>query len=748
MNGRFWRGEDKAAKEGEADILLIRRCSLTPAAVAAARPKRPVICSWALTHWLLIAAALVAVPAAASAQVGPGSVSTRFQLDVEVQVPRVVGELRAQFERFDALVADGQWAEAIDTILGALAANDDRHMPITEHRFVGLREYGRLKLAHLPPEALELYRTRMDPLARRWFEEGQAKRSRQLLQNVVENAFASSWGDKALFLLGDMALERGDFAMARFCWERILPVEIPPDGAPTWLSFPGSQLDFAAVRARLVLTSIVEGLPERAEEELGQFRRLHPESLGWMGGREVHFASELSVLLAASRKWPPERQAPFWPTFAGSVARNTTAAKSPDVAAVTWRFPLPEAGQRAATALAYHPIWTDGRIFVGSHREIFGFRLADGKPAWQDAARAVFREQLEGITDPGPIPTDTLGSPQFTLTVHNNRLFGRMGSSVTAEPLERDASLRAGHLACLDLRAEGRLLWQITPDDGWAFEGAPVSDGSNVFVGMRRSDVRPQAHLAAFDAETGRRRWQRFLCAADTPARGLMSQASHNLITLVGDTLYYNTNLGAVAAVSADDGRVRWLSLYPRARSGDSLSLAPHWRREVNPCVYHQGMLLVAPSDSPRVFAMDAATGQMLWQSGPETEGILHLLGTTDRHLIAGGDRLYWIATDGPRGGRIEHVWPDGPDRPGFGRGVLAGAHVLWPTREAVHVFDQQTARPVRTIDLVPHGAAGGNLLVAGNTLLIATGTELIALGTQLEPNADLTENPIASHPQ
>jgi hypothetical protein len=37
INCRFWRGEDKAAKEGEADILLIRRCSLTLAAVAGAR---------------------------------------------------------------------------------------------------------------------------------------------------------------------------------------------------------------------------------------------------------------------------------------------------------------------------------------------------------------------------------------------------------------------------------------------------------------------------------------------------------------------------------------------------------------------------------------------------------------------------------------------------------------------------------------------------------------------------------------
>ncbi|MDZ7618725.1 MAG: PQQ-binding-like beta-propeller repeat protein, partial [Patescibacteria group bacterium] len=419
-----------------------------------------------------------------------------------------------------------------------------------------------------------------------------------------------------------------------------------------------------------------------------------------------------------------------------------------DVAAVVWRHPLPEAGPRVATSLAYHPMWEGGTVFVSSHREIHGFQLADGAPAWRDAPRAVFREQLEGVMDRGPVPADTLGGAQFTLTAHNRRLLGRLGSSVTAEPLEPDASLRASYLVCLDLRAEGRLLWQIPSEEGWAFEGTAVSDGANVYVGMRRSDVRPQAHLASFDAETGRRRWQRFICAADTPARGLMSQASHNLVTLVGDTLYYNTNLGAVAAVSVDEGRVRWLSLYPRARSGDSLNLAPHWRREANPCVYHRGMLLVAPSDGPRVFALDAATGQMLWQSGPETEGILHLLGTTDRHLIAAGDRLYWILLDGPKGGRVEHVWPDGSDQPGFGRGVLAGPHVLWPTRGAIHVFDRQTAKPVRVIDLVSLRAAGGNLLVAGDRLVIATPTELIALGAQPGPPRAAGPPPIASRLQ
>jgi uncharacterized membrane protein/protein-disulfide isomerase len=46
----FWRGEDKAAKKGEAGILLMRRCSLTPAAAAAARQNAQVVFESSLTH--------------------------------------------------------------------------------------------------------------------------------------------------------------------------------------------------------------------------------------------------------------------------------------------------------------------------------------------------------------------------------------------------------------------------------------------------------------------------------------------------------------------------------------------------------------------------------------------------------------------------------------------------------------------------------------------------------------------------
>ena len=114
-------------------------------------------------------------------------------------------------------------------------------------RYVNLSDACQMQLAARPAEALKLYRRRVDPVAEKWYEEGIARRDAKLLDRVVQQAFASSWGDKALMALGEIHLEEGDFSAARWCWERILPVEAPPRPS-SWPGYPDSTLDPAAVR--------------------------------------------------------------------------------------------------------------------------------------------------------------------------------------------------------------------------------------------------------------------------------------------------------------------------------------------------------------------------------------------------------------------------------------------------------------------------------------------------------------------
>lgn len=724
-------------------------------------------CCWLTAVFLVAGLSSAGQTPLALAQVAGIVPSSQFELVDTVQLDRVDNAVPGQLERAKALLADHQWDEAVEIFRQLAESSEGKLLGVTDRRFVSLREWCQMQLAALPPEALKLYRARVDPAAKKWYEQGVAERNRSLLQNVVDQAFASSHGDSALMALGQIALESGDYAAARWAWERIVPATPPPGMPRNWPGYPDTNLDLASVRARLVLVSILEGSSSRAKAELAEFARLHPDARGRLGTQEGKYADLLRTLLAESLTWPPLEEkrgtgslsrngpegavqkanlSPFspldWPTFAGNMQRNRIAPQLVDIGVAAWRVPLCTAvapadrpaeprmiGENPREPLSFYPVLVNNIVLSNDSQRILAVRLDSGKPAWGQST-VIYQSELAGVVTP-PVPPDTLGTPRFTMTAFGNRLFARMGSPVTGQTQDVTTTIRPGHLVCLDLAAEGRLLWKAVPEEGWAFEGSPVVDSRGVYVAMRRQDIRPQAFVACFDPDTGRLRWRRFVCGAETPARGVFCEITHNLLTLSGGTLYYNTNLGAVAALGTAEGQPRWISLYPRARRGDLAKPAPHWRRDLNPCVFHNGTLLVAPADSPRILAIDADTGQTLWQTGSEVEDASHLLGVAGDWLIAGGSKLYWISLKDEDRGRVKHVWPDGPDAPGYGCGLLAGDSVLWTTRDNLYVFDQLSAQPRRIVDLSDHGISGGNLLSAAGRLLIATETELIAIGSR-----------------
>lgn len=701
---------------------------------------------------------------AAWAQPGALAPGNRFELSDSVELDRADSSVEKQLERVRAHLAEKHWDEAVETLLQVMEHSGQRLLEITDprlllggdrpkgaaaaaRRYVSVRDACNVLLSLLPPEALALYRSRVDAQARLWYETGVAERNPRLLLNVVDQAFASSWGAKALLALGEMALESGQCAAARAYWEMIVPVDAPPDVPPTWLRTPAPELDLAGVRARLVLASILEGSAARAGEELKRLAQLHPESRGWLGGREAKYAEALASLLADSADWPAVPSHPDWTTFAGSPARNKAVSDVTDVGPPAWRVALrptipanrsiwgtQRAAQRVAedpaAPLSYHPLLLGDLVLINNQVEILALDVRTGKPAWGHGRAAIYEDQLDDAARLAFNPPDNLGVPRFTMTAHAGRLYARMGSAVTSQPQQRPGGEVASCLVCLDLESEGRLMWRTVPEErGWAFEGSPLVDGSGVYVAMRRSDIQPQVHVACLDAETGRLRWRRFICAAETPARGMLHETTHLLLALDGPTLYVNTNLGAVAALAARDGRIQWVSLYPRVRQGDLIQPEPHTCRDLTPCLYDRGRLLVAPADSRRIFALDAATGLILWQTGSEVEDVVHLLGVVGDKLIASGHRLYWIGMKDDEEGKVVHRWPDGPDRLGYGRGILAGGRVWWPTRDRIYLFDQLTGQQKKVVLLAPHGLSGGNLLVGRGHVLIATAKDLIALG-------------------
>ena len=545
-------------------------------------------------------------------------------------------------------------------------------------------------------------------------------------------------------------------------WERLEPLFSNAPQQPDWLVFPDTDIDLADVRARLALVSILEGSATRAELELVVLKRLHPDAEGTIGGRQGRYVDLLTNLLEESQSWPAARGPDGWKTFGGAPTRAKIADDGVDIALrPIWMVPLPvrravnqeddpDAGKRRTGEspeglLSYHPIVADDRVLVCTGEDIHdiqAFDLQSGRPLWphdpdamqRDAAENVWLRLLEGQRQ--------YGVPRYTMTAYQGRLFAKLGPYATTIPRSvRHDPVLPGHLAALDLTAQKKRLFEIrlTPDDwspGWAFEGPPLVAGSDIYVSMRRRDnMRAQIHVACFRMKANRAelRWRRFIASAETIGQGQAVEYTHNLLTLDQDVLYVNTNLGAVAAVDASDGEVRWITRYPRVATYDKESGRPnlHAYCDLNPCMVRKDLMVVAPQDCDQIFALDAATGMVIWSTGPQRAvDAVHLLGIAGGHVIASGHRLYWIDA---YTGRIAGSFPERvqDDLRGYGRGIVAGDKVYWPTRSEIYVFDVRTMRLVRQpINLAAIGMAGGNLLVADGVMLVAGADKLAAFNT------------------
>ncbi|MCG8584412.1 MAG: PQQ-binding-like beta-propeller repeat protein [Pirellulales bacterium] len=754
----------------------------------------------------LLASVVLIVTAehAAHAQLRMGLTSP-YELSPEVRVDEADRDARAQLERIDALIANSNWEEAIDGLRKLMASHGRQLLQQGERRFVSLADECHRRIGALPLEARRLYRERVDPVAKRQYESAIEARDEESLSRLADEMFVSSFGDDALYVLGEMALERGDYDLARSRWERIHPslrtgdwaesdivTETRP-GLPLWTAFrdiplaehweqlkpllggatpsterlvyPDSDLNLADVRARLALASILEGDAQRAAIELGLFKQLHPDAKGRLAGRNTNYHDALTKLAEQSAEWPIQTAQTDWCAFAGNLRRAHVAASAPDIGAMLSGYPVElkhvarsnpaiairrgfrpkRIGEDHERLLSYHPIIVDGLVFVCDDARVMAYDLHTGKPAWGLTDPTIYED--DEFADLNSSSLRCVGVPRYTLSAHGDRLFARLGLPATSRPPARARHGHSSSIVCLDLTAEGRLIWKLPraadaaefEKARWAFEGPPVSDGRRVYVGMRRSGVRPEAHVACFDAQTGRMIWRRFICSAETPARGQEDECTHLLLTLERGRLFCNTNLGAIASLETSDGKINWLFTYPRALSGQLLTPAAHWYRDLNPCIYHRGIVVAGPTDSPHCFAFDANEGQLLWQTvatAPELgQDPIHLLGVAQNHLIATGKQLWWVDVHtGKIVARSHDGGRTGPDV--YGRGLLVADQVWWPMREEILVYRQRPVKtagrlqaPIGRIVLSGRGgeATGGNLLLSDGILLIATPNRLLA---------------------
>lgn len=721
-----------------------------------------------------------------------------------IDVPSVTGRILRLLRQADALLADAQWEDALETLQTVIENESGELVEASPGRYTPLLDACHARIARLPSDALAQYRRRVDPIAQRLLEQGRSARQPQPLRRLIDEYFCSSHGDDALLLLSDLALERGDYALARRALQRLHPALTGPGGRPVGLAVRGIDLDahwpdvqaalleprahavpaiypdadgaVGEALARLVVVSVRERSFERAATEIDLLKRLAPGAAGRIAGRDTELAPALAEMAASAGAWPEAAASANWPTFGGDPQRRGVGAPVGDLAGALWPQPhevdpvgrrlrqslgdaapeqhiiqrdsLGRLAVRDAEAPATHPAVYGRWVLARDGRTLMALDLASGQPAVTrqgvlyraavglQAQRRVNVQQFGGLRIMNAqiggrfaVSSSSMGIPEGPLSVVDGVLYARVAPA-NAEGVRGDEHAAGPRIRGFDLTRDGLETTKLSPPAApWRFSGPPLVHGGRLYVALAADEVRPRVAVACYSATygDGEPLWLTPL-GAGPPSAGAGDERPPDVLTMAGESLYLNTNFGAVAALDAASGRAIWVREYDRHEGETTFASFPAAAHTPAPCVYDRGHVYVAPVDSPYVFALDAATGHTLWAT--RAAGAAHgILGVTSEVLVTSGRSLTGIDT---RDGAVRYQWPDSPDSGirGMGRGCLAGDEVFWPTRDAIYVVESATGATSRPpVDLSPYGGRGANLTPAHGLLVVSTSEAITVLG-------------------
>lgn len=705
---------------------------------------------------LLLFISWAAMSTFALAQSWPRSFREAVTIDVETQVVKTLETAREH-------IAAEQWEPAVSILQELIDSGGETLVPVEPGRYVNSSDYCHLLVSQLPAAGLDVYRHRTDAQAKGWFETGRRTLDEAVLLRIIDSAFNSSYGDDALWLLGELAFERGRFALARQYWSLLVP-SVDPNLAEgveaqlavrsesqqlNYLIHPDPSVSRENVLARLILCSIFEGDKARVQQELSICRGAFPEAVGTLAGRSGKLVEILDELVIESGHWQDLKiLAGAQGVPGGRVNRNALLRATPRTDELVWRRSLPRnrfTGPSTRPLLdtdrspSCFPLYHDDTVYVCGSDSVYAFDVKTGLPKWpvdnNDDGR-IFTNILERPVTPH-LPS--AGQAWYALSLSDGRLYARLGPPVVRR--SRNEVNAFSELVGLDIaQREGELVFHVTSDvldpeaespeaTSWSFEGAPVVADGRVYVSARRGFPEDETLVACFDANSSRLLWRRHVCSSLKNASEQFNLIGQNLLTLGDGRLFLATGTGAIAALDAANGRLLWVVTYESNGEETSHELSDPRRHGLAPCLFHQGIVYAAPDDSDLLLALDATTGQPFWrQRFPDP--VLHIVGVVEGRLILSGKSVWAVEA-----GTGLPAWPErigfaDPAGRGFGRPALSPEFLYWPTRDEILKIDHRRGRISGRIQLrEDFGMSGGNLVIADGKLLIAHPTGLVALG-------------------
>ena len=297
-----------------------------------------------------------------------------------------------------------------------------------------------------------------------------------------------------------------------------------------------------------------------------------------------------------------------WPSARGNpMGTGATESKLPDAPALLWQVDIEGLGFDAG------PIIADGTVYAAdADGRVVALQLSDGQERWRFKVDSGFL--AAPAYSQGTLFVGDYDGVLRAIDAASGKEKWKFDSEmeIDAGPNFFKESVlftsRVGTLYALN-RADGELLWKYETDD--QLQCVASLAGDRTFLGGC------DAHLHVVNVETGKA--VRKPLPLDAPTGSTPSVS--------GDLVIVPTYAGEVFAFESPSNRLRW-------RFKDS-KLAREFK---NSAAVAQGLVILS-SRNKRVFALDARTGKVVWQTT--------LRKRADASPIVAGDRVVVAAADG-----------------------------------------------------------------------------------------------------
>jgi len=643
-------------------------------------------------------------------------------------------EAKALLRTADRARQNKDWATAC--VLYRQVLDQDENMVVAHPdaeageplRLIGVKEWAIRGLRGLPPEGVAVWREKYDYRALSAFKKARLKTDSYFALAAVYDLYPiSACAKDVLTLLADRCLQRGELGRAR-------------KNLNLLLRHHASELaDADPVRRKLLLCALGLGDPVAADAEARAL--LHGNEKKVLLGRSLFTPAEL-VAQALQRE--AERTGRYrgsnatGPHPRGGLANRACydgeAIFGPvmtrryqfgdDIPA--WRGSVRgrRRGMPGASLPRSLPVVYDGQVFVPSADRLHTIDLATGRP----------RRPLRRLPSRQIYPDDDNDKVQYGACVGQGTLVAPLVESV-----QRDQSFRGIPIKvripkrklCAFNLEDWRWSWDHavslkgTPYESWSFPTTPTAHEGRVYATAWSIEGYVNSNVACFDLTTGEPLWGALIASGQVEQTMFGEQASEPLCTplaLVDGVLYVVSQIGCVAALDADTGRLMWITEYDTIQVRAAKGYFPDHRDirwENNAPLVESDVVVAAPLDSWAFFGFDRQTGKRLWRASQRLGGrgteadMRYLIGADQgRVVLAGGGDVRCVDV---QTGLLKWRSAVG-SRQVAGRGCLIGGRAVVPLDDgSVALFDLQRGRQVGQTKL----SISGNLLPCGRALVV-----------------------------